>query len=336
MNVARWVLSRWGEMRRGVRLLRGLRPLLALLLMLAVGAARSGETVTYYHTDALGSPVAATDAHGGLLWTEHYRPYGERMERGGAGAAGHRIAYTGKVHDESTGLADFGARYYDPVVGRFMGVDPAGFDEGNLHSFNAYAYGNNNPYRYVDPDGRESVEVGAWGGMNSVEVAMQNPGAVRFATTVLGIGLSFATGAGMVGTAADALGLPFSPKDLGSRIAKGLVTRGLSEGDLVARGGANITPESIARGTATHPTAGVRGFSAQAKPGADLCELCTYVPNNQVGVTTVGNVRRTGGDVIPTPGRGNHVTVTGLDSNDASRLLSPSQPNPVPPHLRRR
>jgi hypothetical protein len=35
-----------------------------------------------------------------------------------------------------------------------MGVDPVGFQEDNLHSFNRYAYANNNPYRYVDPDGR--------------------------------------------------------------------------------------------------------------------------------------------------------------------------------------
>jgi hypothetical protein len=43
------------------------------------------------------------------------------------------------------------------VVGRFMGVDPVGFMENNLHSFNRYAYGNNNPSRYLDPDGNLPV-----------------------------------------------------------------------------------------------------------------------------------------------------------------------------------
>ena len=33
-------------------------------------------------------------------------------------------------------------------------MDPVGFTESNLQSFNRYAYANNNPYRYVDPDGR--------------------------------------------------------------------------------------------------------------------------------------------------------------------------------------
>jgi hypothetical protein len=40
-----------------------------------------------------------------------------------------------------------------------MGFDPAGVDEGNPHSFNRYAYGNNNPYKYSDPDGREVADL---------------------------------------------------------------------------------------------------------------------------------------------------------------------------------
>ena len=46
------------------------------------------------------------------------------------------------------------ARYYDPVIGRFYSNDPVGFRD--IHSFNRYAYANNNPYRYIDPDGKES------------------------------------------------------------------------------------------------------------------------------------------------------------------------------------
>jgi uncharacterized protein RhaS with RHS repeats len=43
------------------------------------------------------------------------------------------------------------ARYYDPVIGRFYSNDPVGFRD--IHSFNRYAYVNNNPYKYVDPFG---------------------------------------------------------------------------------------------------------------------------------------------------------------------------------------
>ena len=45
-------------------------------------------------------------------------------------------------------------RYYDPVIGRFYSNDPVGFTASNPMMFNRYAYGNNNPYKYVDPDGR--------------------------------------------------------------------------------------------------------------------------------------------------------------------------------------
>ena len=46
------------------------------------------------------------------------------------------------------------ARYYDPVIGRFYSNDPVGFRD--VHSFNRYAYANNNPYKYIDPDGNEN------------------------------------------------------------------------------------------------------------------------------------------------------------------------------------
>ena len=38
-----------------------------------------------------------------------------------------------------------------------MGIDPVGVDENNVHSHNRYAYANNNPYKFVDPDGRAAV-----------------------------------------------------------------------------------------------------------------------------------------------------------------------------------
>jgi uncharacterized protein RhaS with RHS repeats len=49
------------------------------------------------------------------------------------------------------------ARYYDPVIGRFYSNDPAGFNGNNPMTFNRYAYANNNPYKYTDPDGRTAI-----------------------------------------------------------------------------------------------------------------------------------------------------------------------------------
>ena len=48
-------------------------------------------------------------------------------------------------------------RYYDPIAGRFLSVDPVTTDTKTGDSFNRYLYGNNNPYSFVDPDGRQST-----------------------------------------------------------------------------------------------------------------------------------------------------------------------------------
>ncbi|MGH8601617.1 MAG: RHS repeat domain-containing protein [Gammaproteobacteria bacterium] len=125
-------------------------------LLLASGASATAETLsytTYYHNDHLGSPVAATDEQGALLWRAHFRPYGERQEDPKSAEFGS-AGYTGHVQDADSGMVYAGARYYDPLIGRFMAVDPVGVQTSNPMSFNRYLYGNNNPQKYVDPDGR--------------------------------------------------------------------------------------------------------------------------------------------------------------------------------------
>jgi RHS repeat-associated protein len=111
------------------------------------------DSVTYFHNDIAGTPQLATNASGALVWKENYLPYGQRQAQAPA-SAGNKLWYTGKPHEEDTGLTYMGARYYMPLVGRFTGMDPVDIVPGQPHSLNRYAYGNNNPYKYVDPDGR--------------------------------------------------------------------------------------------------------------------------------------------------------------------------------------
>jgi RHS repeat-associated protein len=56
------------------------------------------------------------------------------------------------------GAVDSFVRYYDPVAGRFLSTDPVVTDNNSGASFSRYTYANNNPYRYIDPDGRDAVE----------------------------------------------------------------------------------------------------------------------------------------------------------------------------------
>lgn len=131
---------------------------IGLTFLIAVSGVHADEKVTFFHVDVAGSPVAATDEAGDVVWREDYQPYGARINNESEAASNDRW-FTGHPHDDDTGLTYTGARYYDPVVGRFMAVDPKEFSADNLHSFNRFAYGNNNPYKFVDPDGRDAVSL---------------------------------------------------------------------------------------------------------------------------------------------------------------------------------
>jgi RHS repeat-associated protein len=125
----------------------------------------NGETITYFHNDLVGSPVAATNASGQVIWRESYRAYGDRLTNqmnNGTVTDRNSLHFSNKKTEALKGgatIAYFQNRYYDPSLGRFLSVDPVHFKESNIHSFNRYAYANNNPYRFVDPDGNEAEEI---------------------------------------------------------------------------------------------------------------------------------------------------------------------------------
>ena len=97
---------------------------------------------------------------------------------------------------------------------------------------------------------------------------------------------------------------------------------------LVVRGGRN-RPEDIRRGIGTHPS-GITGISVECAVGLSVAELALSIPHGQIGVTTVGEVRQAGGDVIRTSGRSaNHATLMGLNPQQVSQLLTPTVPNPA-------
>ncbi|GAP67179.1 hypothetical protein MBSD_n2495 [Mizugakiibacter sediminis] len=123
---------------------------LALLLFGSHAAGIRAETVVYYHTDALGSPVAVTDASRNVIERTQYAPYGDTLNRPLHDGPG----YTGHETDAATGLVYAQQRYYDPVLGRFLSADPVAASGSSGANFNRFRYANDNPYRYYDPDGR--------------------------------------------------------------------------------------------------------------------------------------------------------------------------------------
>ncbi|MBQ7842213.1 MAG: RHS repeat-associated core domain-containing protein, partial [Odoribacter sp.] len=119
----------------------------------------SGEVYyTFFKTDHTGSTrVVLEDPMTSQLdpvQTIDYYPFGlahnyNNLDR-------NKYLYSGKeLQDASVnsdrsilGLYDFGARYYDPLLGRWFNIDPA------LQGLNPYVYCGNNPIMYVDPNGR--------------------------------------------------------------------------------------------------------------------------------------------------------------------------------------
>jgi RHS repeat-associated protein len=118
---------------------------------LAVGALTvrliNGANPEYTHGDHLGSSIAATDASGVVTWRESYNPFGEARVKPVANAS--NTGYTGHVQDDYSGLTYMQARYYDPLIGRFLSVDPIGYQD----QINLYAYVGNNPVNRIDPYG---------------------------------------------------------------------------------------------------------------------------------------------------------------------------------------
>ena len=102
--------------------------------------------------------MAETDADRIATVRTHYAPYGEPLNRTVDGPG-----YTGHVHDASTGLVYAQQRYYDPIIGRFLSIDPVEADPNSGSNFNRYWYANNNPYKFTDPDGRNAITGAAIG-----------------------------------------------------------------------------------------------------------------------------------------------------------------------------
>ncbi|MCK5923707.1 MAG: hypothetical protein KAG66_22425, partial [Methylococcales bacterium] len=128
-----------------------------LIISAAAAAAEVTSIKTYYIPDRNGSPLAAADEAGNQLWKQRYTPYGytDESQAPASSTVLNRIGFAGHAEDKlpDLKLVYMQARFYDPAIGRFLGMDPRAVDPLNPFSFNRYAYANNNPYAYVDRNG---------------------------------------------------------------------------------------------------------------------------------------------------------------------------------------
>lgn len=114
-----------------------------------------GITTTYVHTDHLGSIQAETNTSGAEVHSKVYRPYGEIIEESGTLAYEPR-GFSGQRHDVS-GLVYMHARYYDPILARFISPDVL-IDGEDTVGLNRYAYCHNDPINHTDLEGTSTDE----------------------------------------------------------------------------------------------------------------------------------------------------------------------------------
>ena len=105
----------------------------------------------YYAKDHLGSTRAVVDYSGAVVERHDYDAYG--MELAGRGVVGSPVMnerYTGHQFDAETGLLYAGARFLDPALGRWLGVDRFAVKYPSLSPYN---YAADNPLLYIDING---------------------------------------------------------------------------------------------------------------------------------------------------------------------------------------
>ncbi|WP_353631449.1 RHS repeat-associated core domain-containing protein [Pseudomonas canadensis] len=106
------------------------------------------ETKAYhYQLDHLGTPQELTDPNGEIVWSAHYRAYGE-ISRLDIGKVDNPLRFQGQYFDQESGLHYNRHRYYNPDIGRYLTPDPVKLAGG----INAYQYAPN-PTGWIDPWG---------------------------------------------------------------------------------------------------------------------------------------------------------------------------------------
>ncbi len=121
----------------------------SILKLGPVTARYNGDTFErWVLNDHLGSAVASINGPTGAYeGGENFTPFGEA--RYNPYLNWDKPSFTGHVADSATGLTYMQARFYDPVIGRFLSTDPIDYAD----QLNLYAYVGQDPMNFVDTDG---------------------------------------------------------------------------------------------------------------------------------------------------------------------------------------
>ena len=112
------------------------------------------EEIFFYHSDHLGSTSYITDAKANITQFDAYLPYGELLVDEHSSSEEMPYKFNGKEFDQETGLYYYGARYMDPKISMWLGVDPLAEKYPNV---TGYCYTMDNPIKFIEIDGKDWI-----------------------------------------------------------------------------------------------------------------------------------------------------------------------------------
>ena len=239
-------------------------------------AAEEPYGTKHFHLDHLGTPRLITDGAGVQLSLHTYYAFGAEADTPTAGEK----QFTG--HERDSGTLDYmHARYYSPQMGRFLSVDPGGWNPSRPQSWNRYAYAINNPIRYIDPDGRDFYDIiegvaNGWSSSNLANLNRVEPRNLDYQRgQTVGDALAFATGTieSVIGVNA-LLGGGSTTVLSGGTLAP--VTGTVAAGGLVAAIHGSLTTVNALQNL-THQASSTKGLENQVKKHEQ--KLADYTKN---------------------------------------------------------
>ncbi|WP_234320997.1 polymorphic toxin-type HINT domain-containing protein [Streptomyces katrae] len=120
-------------------------------------AMRTGGKLVFTLADHHGTGTTQVSADAAQTVTRRKTGlFGEARGAKPTGWSGER-GFVGGTKDADSGLTHIGAREYDPLIGRFISVDPI-MDLKDSQQLHGYTYANQNPVTFWDPTGKQLEE----------------------------------------------------------------------------------------------------------------------------------------------------------------------------------
>jgi RHS repeat-associated protein len=117
----------------------------------------AGGQRLFLHRDHLGSLIRVTDGAGAVVESRRYDPYGRTIAH--TGGVSTPLGFGTGVPEELSGLILLGARYYHPILGRFLSPDDVVADPLIPVNWASYTYCRGNPTSFFDPYGHDALRI---------------------------------------------------------------------------------------------------------------------------------------------------------------------------------